>query len=110
MKIPNREKAYIPSPKLHDYLLSKIHSIGKWKAAFFLSLGFDATTVDDLERHLIAIAQSEDVREVTPSAHGTKYVVDGSLQAPDGRLVQMRTVWIIDADEDRPRFVTAYPI
>ena len=92
MKLPNREKAYIPSPKLHDYLLSKIHSIGKWKATFFLSLGFDATTVDDLERHLIAIAQSKDVREVTPSAHGTKYVVDGLLRAPDGRSVQMRTV------------------
>lgn len=110
MKLPNREKAYIPLPKLHNYLLSKIHSIGKWKAGFFLSLGFDATNVDELERHLIAIAHSEDVREVIPSAHGTKYVVDGLLQAPDGRSVQMRTVWIIDVGEDRPRFVTAYPL
>jgi hypothetical protein len=110
MKLPNREKAYIPLPKLHNYLLSKIHSIGKWKAGFFLSLGFDATKADDLERHLIAIAHSEDVREVMSSTHGTKYVVDGLLQAPDGRSVQMRTVWIIDVGEDRPRFVTAYPL
>ncbi|OGP75365.1 MAG: hypothetical protein A2V86_00975 [Deltaproteobacteria bacterium RBG_16_49_23] len=110
MKLPHREKAYIPSPKLHDYLLSKIHSIGKWKAGFFRSLGFDATNVDELEQHLIAIAHSEDVREAMPSAHGTKYVVDGIIQAPDGRLVRMRTVWIIDVGEDRPRFVTAYPL
>lgn len=75
MKLPHRERAYIPSPKLHDYLLSKIHSIGKWKSGFFHSLGFDATNVDELEKHLIAIAHSEDVREVMPSAHGTKYVV-----------------------------------
>jgi len=85
-------------------------SIGKWKAGFFLSLGFSATNVDELKRHLIAIAHSEDVREVIPSAHGTKYVVDGLLQAPDGRSVQMRTIWIIDVGEDRPRFVTAYPL
>jgi len=110
MKLPHREEAYIPSPKLHNYLLSKIHSIGKWKAEFFLSLGFDATNVDELERHLIAIAHSEDVSEVISSAQGTKYVVDGLLQAPDGRSVQMRTVWIIDVGEDRPRFVTAYPL
>ncbi len=110
MKLPNREKAYIPLPKLHNYLLSKIHSIGKWKAGFFLSLGFDATKVDELERDLVAIAHSEDISEVIPSVHGTKYVVDGLLQAPNGRSVQMRTVWIIDAGEDQPRFVTAYPL
>ncbi len=77
---------------------------------FFRSLGFDAANVDELEKHLISIAHSEDVREVMPSAHGTKYVVDGILQAPDGRLAQVRTVWIIDVGEDRPRFVTAYPL
>ena len=110
MKLPYREKAYIPAPKLGDYLLSKTHSIGKWKAGFFRSLGFDATNVDELEQHLISIAYSEDVREVMPSAHGTKYVVDGLLQAPNSRLVRVRTVWIIDVGEDRPRFVTAYPL
>lgn len=110
MKIPHREKAYIPSPKLHNYLLSKVHSIGKWKAGFFLSLGFDVTNVNELERHLIAIAHSVEVREVIPSAHGTKYVIDGLLQALDGRSVQVRTVWIIDVGEDRPRFVIAYPL
>src|SRR3989304_5946486 len=110
MKLPNPENAYIPLHKLNNYLLSKMHSIGKWKAGFFLSFGFDAKNVDELERHLIAIAQSEDVKEVIPSAHGTKYVVDGLLQAADGRSVQIRTVWVIDVGEDRPRFVTAYPL
>lgn len=110
MKLPHREKAYIPSPKLYNYLLSKVHSIGKWKAGFFLSLGFDVTNVKELEQQLLSIAHSGDVRDVIPSTHGTKYVVDGLLQAPDGRSAQMRTVWIIDAGEDRPRFVTAYPL
>ena len=110
MKLPNRENAYIPSPKLHDYLLSKTHSVGRWKARFFRSLGFDETNVDVLEQRLIAIAHSENVEDVIPSAHGTKYVIDGSLQTLVSSFVQVRTVWIIDAGQNRPRFVTAYPV
>jgi hypothetical protein len=110
MKLPSRENAYIPSSKLHDYLLSKTHSVGRWKPRFFSALGFDETNVDVLEQRLIAIAHSEDVKDVVPSAHGTKYVVEGLLQTPAGSLVQVRTVWIIDAGQDQPRFVTVYPI
>ena len=110
MKLPNRENAHIPPPKLHDYLLSRTHSVGRLKARFFRALGFNETNVDVLEQRLIAIAHSEDVKDVVSSAHGTKYVVEGSLQTPAGNLVQVRTVWIIDAGQDRPRFVTAYPV
>jgi hypothetical protein len=110
MKLPNRENAYIPPPKLHDYLLSKTHSVGRWKAKFFRALGFDETNVDVLEQRLIAIAHSEDVRDVVSLKHGAKYVIEGSLQTPAGNLVQVRTVWVIDAGQDRPRFVTAYPV
>ncbi len=87
MKLPDRSKAYIPSSKLHDYLLSKIHHVGKCKAEYFRSLGFNETNVEVLERCLIDIAHSEEVKEFIKSAHGTKYVIDGSLQAPAGRLV-----------------------
>ncbi len=110
MKLPKRENAYIPSSKLHDYLLSKTHSVGRWKARFFGALGFEEVNVDVLEQRLIAIAHSEDVTDVVPSAHGTKCVIEGPLQTPAGSLVQVRTVWIIDAGQDRPRFVTAYPV
>jgi hypothetical protein len=110
MKLPSRENAYIPPPKLHDYLLSKTHSVGRWKAKFFRAIGFDETNVDVLEQRLIAIAHSEDVRDVVSLKHGAKYVIEGSLQTPAGNLVQVRTVWVIDAGQDRPRFVTAYPV
>jgi len=110
MKLPYRESAYIPSPKLHDYLLSKTHPVGRWKARFFRALGFDETNVEVLEQGLIAIAHSEDVKDVIPSVYGTKYVIEGSLQTPTGSLVQVQTVWIIDAGQDRPSFVTAYPV
>jgi hypothetical protein len=110
MKLPNKEKAYIPYSKLHNYLLSKTHSIGMWKSIFFGSLGFDETNADLLERKIISIAQSEDVKQVTESPYGTKYVIDGLLQTLTGESIQLRTIWIIETGEEHPRFVTAYPL
>lgn len=37
MKLPDKEKAYIPLLKIKDYLLSETHPIGKSKAKFFRS-------------------------------------------------------------------------
>jgi hypothetical protein len=109
VKLPNRENAYIPPAKLTGYLLSESHAVGKAKAGFFRLIGFDGTQVNTLEQGLLAIARSEEVREVLPSPHGTKYVVEGALETPMGRRIQMRTVWIVEFDQERPRFVTAYP-
>jgi len=36
-------------------------------------------------------------------------VVDGELLTPLGRRVSVRTVWIVEGEEEIPRFVTAYP-
>lgn len=110
MKLPNRESAYISPSKLRDYLLSETHPVGRSKARFFRTLGFDETNINILEQGLIAIARSEDVKEATSSPHGIKYILEGALQTPGGGTVRIQTVWIIDAGQNRPRFVTAYPI
>ena len=109
MKLPNRESAYIPPSKLVDYLLSETHPVGRSKAKFWRAVGFDETNVAMLERGLIAIAHSEEVKEIVSSPYGVKYVIEGTLQTPAGNLIQVRTVWIIDTGQDHPRFVTAYP-
>jgi hypothetical protein len=109
VKLPNRENAYIPPSKLTGYLLSETHSVGKAKAGFFRIVGFDEARVEMLERGLLAIARFEEVREVMTSMYGAKYVVEGKLETPTERRVQVRTVWIVELDQDRPRFVTAYP-
>ncbi len=67
-------------------------------------------SVDDLGKELVAIAQSQDVQEVASSPHGIKYVIDGTLHAPSGGVANVRTIWIVDAGGEYPRFVTAYPI
>lgn len=109
MKLQNKENAYIPTAKLLNYLLSETHPIGKSKARYLRSMGFNETNVNLLKERLIAIAKSENVKETISSSHGVKYVIDGLLQTPVGISTQIRTIWVIEKGQERPRFVTAYP-
>ena len=63
-----------------------------------------------MKQQLMAIIHHEDVKDVTISPFGTKYIIDGTLKTPLERTVQVRTVWIIDEGQDRPRLVTAFPV
>lgn len=92
MELPNKTKAYIPSSKITEYLLSETHAVGKSKAKFFVSLGFGEETIDQLESALLKIAQTSEVREISENQHGTKYVIDGALENPKGVMIRVRTV------------------
>lgn len=109
MNLPNRDKAFVPAAKLHDYLLSATHSVGRSKAKFFRRFGFDGASASILEEGLLAIARTEELLGETVTPFGTKYTIDGTLMTPLGIFVNVRTVWIIEKDEAEPRFVTAYP-
>lgn len=110
MSLPNFEKAYVPEQKLKAYLLSETHAIGRAKARFFRRLGYAETNADQLADALLAIVKSEEVGEEVSTNFGTKYIVDGDILTPGGTAVRLRTVWVIEPHDDRPRFVTAYPI
>ena len=110
MLLPNLEKAYILRKKLEFYLLSEVHTVGKSKAKFFRSIGFNETNIGALEQGLLKIGRTREVNEIVLSPHGVKYVIDGPLQTPSGRFLSVRTVWIIDPGSTAPRFVTAYPL
>ncbi len=110
MKLPNANKAWIDWRKMTDYLLSEDHPIGKFKAKFFSELGFSAAVPEQLEAQLLAIAQNEPVAQIVPSPFGVKYIVDRRIQTPSGKEALIRTVWLIEHGDDRPRLVTAYPL
>ena len=59
---------------------------------------------------LSKLALKSSVAKRLESAHGEKYVVDGQIETPSGRLPAVRTIWIIDRGLDTPRLVTAYPL
>jgi hypothetical protein len=110
MELPNKSHAYVSINKITDYLLSETHIIGKSKARFFRSFGFDETNVNQFEQGLIHIAQTELVAEITETIYGKKYVIDGELKTPSGDMIYLRTVWIIETGDDIPKLVTAYPL
>ena len=109
MELPNKSKANVPLEKVIDYLLSETHSVGKSKAKYFRSYGFNDENASILADALLEIAQTTQVQDSEKSQFGVKYVLDGELETPNGDMIQVRTVWIIESDSDIPRFVTAYP-
>jgi hypothetical protein len=109
VKLPRATEAIVPLQKLTEYLLSESHPVGSFKAVFFRAIGFSDASIDVFEKCLLELARYEDVIEIMQSPHGIKYVIDGKIATPLGGMAAIRTVWIIESDQDRPRFVTAYP-
>ena len=110
MKLPHRKKAYIREEKLIEYVLSETHTVGRLKAKFFRSAGFSESNVSILKESLLAIARSQEVKEVKTSDYGNKYIIDGRIKAPKGNIISVRTIWIIETNQKSPRFVTTYPV
>jgi hypothetical protein len=48
MRMPNTKLAVIQTAKLRDYLLSPMHPVGRFKAVFFHSLGYEAQSWERL--------------------------------------------------------------
>jgi len=109
LSLPNSDRAVIDAAKVPDYLLSEAHPVGRFKAAFFVSLGYSRDHWELLRDDLLALARAGPAVPGKPSAFGHTFEVDGILIGPSGRSAHVKTVWIIRTNEDSPRFVTAFP-
>jgi len=110
MRLPDSDEAQIPRAKIADYLLSLTHPEGRGKALFFYAFGFVAEAWEVLADALREHARANDIAKVETTPYGTRYVVEGAMNAPDGRTPNVRAVWFVDSGETVPRFVTAYPL
>ncbi len=88
---------------------SETHPTGRSKARFFRALGFDDANVESLASSLISSAKLGKLVGTEESSYGTKHAIQGDLVTPMGRIVRVVTVWIVEAGQSVPRFVTAYP-
>jgi hypothetical protein len=95
--------------KITEYLLNPGHPENGGKARFFAALGFQRGDWATLGAAFRSLALGSSVVKRLDSAHGEKYVVDGQIESPSGRMLWVRTVWIVDRGRDAPRLVTAYP-
>ena len=109
MQIPNAERAVIEPAKLHAYLLSRNHPIGRFKAAFFLALGYSSERWPRFEADLRTQHLSQDATAEEPTSYGQKYAIRATLVGPSGGSAEVVSVWVVHTGEEFPRFVTAYP-
>lgn len=109
MKLPKAGRALVDREKITEYLLNPRHPDNGGKAPFFEMMGFRRDDWTTLAEALKRLAFDADAVRRTDSAHGEKYVVDGPIESPGGRVLRVRTVWIVDRGREAPRLVTAYP-
>lgn len=109
MNLPNGEHAVVEPEKVRDYLLDVAHPDGFGKAAFFTAMGFQREAWETLAEALRQVARDFPVTKSMTSVHGEKYIVDGMVLTPRVQTVIVRTIWIVDKGDNRPRLVTAYP-
>lgn len=109
VQLPDCEKARIEDDKLYRYLLNTEHPDGKSKARFYELIGYTVGNGEQLRADLLTLACSGSVANELPNRVGRKYVVVGTVNAPNGKTYQLLTVWAVEPPDDEPRLITAYP-
>ncbi len=110
MRLPNCERAVVPKKKITEYLLSLTHREGRSKAQFFKRVGFSAEAWEELAEALKRHASEHELTRIEDSPFGKRYVIEGIIHAPDGRMPLIRSIWFVRHIEDIPQFATAYPL
>jgi len=109
MRLPNAEVVVVEPAKVRNYLLSREHPVGRFKARFFEALGFRADRWEDLVDSLRQLAQNHEAEVAEGDDYGRRYVVRGKLRGAEGRSARVTSVWIVLDGEEIPRLVTVYP-
>ena len=104
MKLPQADRAVVDERKVRDYLLSKSHPIGRFKAA-----GFEAENWVELASRLRELAVRGETTRGEANEYGVKYMISGIPEGPRGPGLEVTTVWLVPTRGDAPRRVTVYP-
>ena len=94
--LPNVTQAVIEEEKVREYLLSDSHPVGRFKAVFFRSLGFDREAWEVLRDALLAHAKEHQPVPGEKDRYGQRFEVRGILSGPSDRRSVFRSgsyVW-----------------
>ena len=108
-RLPNANEARIDPRKLRDYVLNTEHTIGKYKATFFVEIGYSADNWQKLESDIREQHLSQPAEPGQESPFGRKYTITAPLRGPQGEVRQVATIWIIRPNNDFPELVTMVP-
>jgi uncharacterized protein DUF6883 len=109
VRLPDADQAIIDPLKVHGYLLSPTHPIGRFKARFFAALGYAAERWQEFEADVRAqhLTQDAELSESLPA--GKLFAIRAILKGRNGQSAVVLSVWFVPSAGGPPRFVTAYP-
>ena len=107
MKLPNGDRAIVEIRKLLEYCLNSQHPRGRNKARVFASVGIRETDAEELRSALLAAAEAADAESGVANVYGQRYIVDFDL-VRQGRVVRIRSTWIVRIGEGLPRLTSCY--
>lgn len=97
----------ISDRKLKEYLLSS--RVEDDKSGFLEIAGYTASHWQELGNDLRELAEENDADLTRSTVYGDMYEVKGSLVGPNGKTLQVITVWIPLKANGETRFVTLVP-
>ncbi len=74
-RLPNADQAIIEPLKLHGYLLSMSHPIGRFKAHFFAALGYDSSRWQELEAAFREQHLTQPAATIETNKYGRKFEI-----------------------------------
>ena len=107
MKLPNGDHAIVDIRKLLEYCLNPQHPRGRNKARVFASVGVREADAEELKVALVAAASGNDAQLGVANVHGQRYIIDFDLLRR-GRVVRIRSAWIVRIGDDLPRLTSCY--
>lgn len=95
MLLPKADQAIIDPLKLHGYVLSTTHSVGRFKARFFAALGYAAERWKELDSDLRVqhLTQPADLAESMPD--GQLFTIRAILNGRNGQSAVVLSVWFV---------------
>jgi hypothetical protein len=108
VSLPNGDQAIVESEKLTRYILNEDHPRGRNQARVFrAALGLTAADAPALEAALRGAAEREDAHLERTDAYGDHFRLDFPMDH-NGRVAQVRSLWVIRLGETIPRLVSAF--
>jgi hypothetical protein len=79
------------------------------KSAFLVRAGYTLDTADQLLADLRSQLLPLEAELLDAGEYGDKYLIRGRLKGPNGRILRVVTVWMIEEATGKAKFVTLYP-
>jgi hypothetical protein len=98
----------IPSEKNTRYLL--VPQVRSDKSAFLALAGYTRECPDRLIADIGELAGANDAQFLEENVFGRLYEVAGRLRGPNGRVLEVRTIWMTEHLSGMTRFVTLVPL